>query len=122
MPQSEIIVQAVFSDLLDSVGGDLDFMLELVEAYISSTPELFTTIQQALETANASALQRAAHSLKSGSASFGALSFANQCKELEDMGKSGLLEGASQKFTELKVGYQEVVAALLVLIQSAKAA
>ncbi len=122
MPQSEIIVQAVFSDLLDSVGGDLDFMSELVEAYISSTPELFTSIQQALETANASALQRAAHSLKSGSASFGALSFANQCKELEDMGKSGLLEGASQKFTELKVGYQEVVAALLVLVQSAKAA
>lgn len=122
MPQSEIIVQAIFSDLLDSVGGDLDFMLELVEAYISSTPELFTSIQQALETANASALQRAAHSLKSGSASFGALSFANQCKELEDMGKSGLLEGASQKFTELKVGYQEVVAALLVLVQSAKAA
>jgi len=122
MPQSEIIVQAIFSDLLDSVGGDLDFMSELVEAYISSTPELFTSIQQALETANASALQRAAHSLKSGSASFGALSFANQCKELEDMGKSGLLEGASQKFTELKVGYQEVVAALLVLVQSAKAA
>lgn len=121
MPQSEIIVQAVFSDLLDSVGGDLDFMLELVEAYISSTPELFTTIQQALETANATALQRAAHSLKSGSASLGALSFANQCKELEDIGKSGLLEGASQKFTELMVGYQEVVAALLVLVQGAKA-
>lgn len=119
MPEPEIIVQEEFSKLLDSIGGDVDFMLELVEAYIGSTPELFTTIQQALETGNAPALQRAAHSLKTGSASFGALSFAAQCKELEDIGKSGLLEGASRKFTSIEGVYPEVVAALQEIVQTA---
>lgn len=121
MPESKIIDQAVFSNLLDSMGGDVDFLWELVEAYIVSTPELFTTIQQALDSGDPPALQRAAHSLKTGSASFGALSFAAQCKELEDVGKSGHLEGARQKFTAIQGGYQEVVEALRVLVQAARA-
>lgn len=122
MPESEIIDQATFDNLLDSIGGDVDFMSELVEAYIASTPELFTTIQQALTSGNAPAFQRAAHSLKTGSASFGALSFAAQCKELEDIGKSGLLEGASHKFAVMEAVYPEVVSALQVMVQAARAA
>lgn len=121
MPESKIIDQAVFTNLLDSMGGDVDFLTELVEAYIVSTPELFTSIRQALDSGDAPALQRAAHSLKTGSASFGALSFAAYCKELEDMGKSGRLEDARQKFTAIEVGYQEVVEALRILIQAARA-
>lgn len=120
MPEAEIIDQAVFSNLLDSMGGDVDFMWELVDAFIASTPELITSIRQALASGNARELQRAAHSLKTGSNSFGAFSFAAQCKELEDIGKSGMLEGASQKLTTIEMKYPEIVAALQETLQTAR--
>ena len=76
MPTDEIIDQATFAGLLDSLGGDIDFLSELVEAYFDSSPGLLASMLQAIATGEATALQRAAHSLKTGSASFGALAFA----------------------------------------------
>jgi two-component system sensor histidine kinase/response regulator len=122
MPEVEIIDQMTFSKLLDSLGGDVDFMNELVEAYFTSTPDLITSIKQALATGDAPALQRASHSLKTGSASFGALSFADRCKELEDIGKSGVLEGAVEKLAAIEAAYPEVTAALQARLQAARIA
>jgi HPt (histidine-containing phosphotransfer) domain-containing protein len=80
MPTPEIIDDTTFAGLLDSLGGDVEFLSELVEAYFDSSPGLFGSMQQAIATGDSPALQRAAHSLKTGSAGFGALAFAAQCK------------------------------------------
>ena len=120
MPTPEIIDQATFTRLLDSLGGDVDFLSELVEAYVASSPGLFASMQQAIATGEASALQRAAHSLKTGSANFGALAFAAQCKELEDMGKMGALDCAGTQSRTLEAAYAEVVAALQARVQGAR--
>jgi HPt (histidine-containing phosphotransfer) domain-containing protein len=122
VPTVEILDPATFSGLLDSLGGDVDFLGELVEAYLTSSPELIRSIQQAIVTGEAPALQRAAHSLKTGSASFGALAFAAQCKELEELGKAGALAEAEVKFGALEAAYGEVVAALQARVQSAGSA
>jgi HPt (histidine-containing phosphotransfer) domain-containing protein len=122
MSTPEIIDQATFARLLDSLGGDVDFLSELVEAYLASSPELFASMQQAVATGDAPALQRAAHSLKSGSANFGAQAFAAQCKELEDMAKMGALAEAKEKCNTLEIVYAEVVAALEARLQSARSA
>ena len=47
MSEFEIIDRTVFINLLDSLGGDVDFMNELVEAYLASSPELIDSIRQA---------------------------------------------------------------------------
>lgn len=122
MPEFEIIDQTVFFNLLESMGGDVDFMNELVEAYLASSPELFNAIKEAFSAGNAPAFQRAAHSLKTGSASFGASSFAVQCKELEEIGKTGVLEGASEKIAAMEAAYPEVATALQASVQAARAA
>lgn len=119
MPTDEILDQATFSGLLDSLGGDVEFLGELVDAYLASSPGLFATIRQAVASGDGPALQRAAHSLKTGSASFGALAFAAQCKELEDIGKGGKLDGAESKVAALEAGYAGVVTALQDSMQSA---
>ena len=120
MSGPEIIEEATFARLLDSLGGDVDFLSELVEAYLASSPGLFASMQQAIATGEASALQRAAHTLKTGSANFGALAFAAQCKELEDMGKTGALDCAETKSRTLEAAYAEVVAALQARVQGAR--
>jgi two-component system sensor histidine kinase/response regulator len=122
MSTDEIIDQSTFAGLLDSLGGDVDFLSELVEAYLDSSPGLFASMRQAIAAGDGPALQRAAHSLKTGSASFGALAFAAQCKELEDMGKAGELGDAESKVAALEVWYAGVVAALQARVQSAGSA
>jgi len=120
MPETEIIDASTFATLLDSLGGDVDLLGQLVEAYFESSPELFDAMQQAIEAGQAPSLQRAAHSLKSGSASFGALAFAAQCKELEDLGKRGDLLAADEKSRRLADAYPQVVAALQNCLHSAR--
>jgi HPt (histidine-containing phosphotransfer) domain-containing protein len=122
MSTDEIIDQATFAGLLDSLGGDVDFLSELVEAYLDSSPGLFATMRQAIASGDAPALQRGAHSLKTGSASFGALAFAAQCKELEDMGKMGTLAAAEEKCEALEAAYAQVVAALQTRVENARSA
>jgi HPt (histidine-containing phosphotransfer) domain-containing protein len=122
MSTEEIIDQATFVGLLDSLAGDVEFLSELLEAYFASSPDLLASMRHAIATGEAPALQRAAHSLKTGSAGFGALAFAAQCKVLEDMGKAGELAGVEPKVAALEVAYADVVAALQARVDSARSA
>lgn len=119
MPSSEIIDQTIFTKFFDSLGGDTDFLRELIEAYLDSSPDLIGSMWQAILSGDSSALQRAAHSLKSGSASFGAMTFASACKELEELGKMGMITQAEEKLKSLEAAYSEVVVALQARMQQA---
>jgi HPt (histidine-containing phosphotransfer) domain-containing protein len=112
MAEAEVIDQKALAALLDSLDGDVDFLRELVDAYLESTPGLFAAMRHAAEAGDAAALQRAAHTLKSGSANVGALALAAQCKQLEDMGRSGALEGAEARIDAAAAAYDDVAAAL----------
>ena len=122
MATTEIIDQDAFDRFFDSLGGDAEFLSELVQAYLDSSPGLFVSMQQAIASGDAPTLQRAAHSLKTGSANFGALEFAAQCKELEGIGKTGALDNAKDKYSQLEAAYTKVAAALQARVQSARSA
>ena len=102
----------VWADLLESVGGDGEFIAELLEIYFDDSPRLLATMQDAVSVGNAEDLRRAAHSLKSSSASFGATRLSEKCKEVEDMGKAGALEGAAERVGQITAEYHEARAAL----------
>jgi len=122
MPTDEIIDPITFAGLLDSLGGDVDFLSELVDAFLASSPDLLAGIGQAIAGGEPSALQRAAHSLKTGSASFGALAFAARCKELEEMAKKGALADAQARCEALEAAYHQVATALQARVDSARSA
>jgi two-component system, sensor histidine kinase len=112
MPEAEIIDQKTLAALLESLGGDVDFLKELADAYLDSTPDLLAAMRQAAAAGDGAALQRAAHSLKNGSASMGALALAALCKQLEDMGRSGMLDGAEACIDTAAATYDDVARAL----------
>jgi HPt (histidine-containing phosphotransfer) domain-containing protein len=112
MTKQSVIDPAVWADLLESLGGDADFVAELLETYFDDSSRLLAAMQEALSTGNAEDLRRAAHSLKSSSASFGALRLSNKCKELEDMGKAGALDGAAEQIDHIAAEYAKTRAAL----------
>ncbi|MGE5250695.1 MAG: Hpt domain-containing protein [Bacteroidota bacterium] len=122
MTAQDIIDPAAFAGFFDSLGGDVGFLTELVDEYLASSPGLIAGMHQALAAGDAATLQRAAHTLKSGSASFGGLAFAAQCKELEDMGKAGMLDAAPEKLAALEAAYSAVAAALQARLENARSA
>jgi len=97
---------ATFENLKAMMGDD--FIGELIDAYFEEAPQLIGQIEQALASGDAEVFRRAAHSLKSSSASFGAMQFSARAKELELIGKEGNLAGTGEKVAKLKLDYISV--------------
>jgi HPt (histidine-containing phosphotransfer) domain-containing protein len=100
-----MIDNKVFAELKENVGAD--FIGELIDTYLTDAPHMVADMHQALATGDADGFRRAAHSLKSNSATFGAMTLSALAKELEMMGKSGTLEGAPGKLTQLEAEYKK---------------
>ncbi len=106
----QLIDQATFNSMREMVGED--FIDELLETYFEDSPRLIAELRQSLIQGDTSAFQRAAHSLKSNSASFGAMGLAAQARELEYIGRDGQLDGTADKLAQLEATYQQVHQAL----------
>lgn len=112
MGDQNIIDRNVLDNLLEAVGGDGEFLAELLETYFEDTPQQFSAMHAALAAANSEDFRRAAHSVKSNSANFGAMGLSNKAKQLEDIGKEGQLEQAAAPLGEAEAEYEKVKFAL----------
>jgi len=92
--------------------GEPDIIAEVSGLFIKHAPEKISAIVQAVERGDAKGLQMAAHSLKSSSAYVGAMHLSAMSKELEQMGRTGVIEGVKDKAEMLKEEYVRVLAAL----------
>jgi HPt (histidine-containing phosphotransfer) domain-containing protein len=101
---------ATIAELKVTMGAD--FLPELIETYLEETPQLIERLRKAFSDSDADAFRRQAHSIKSSSASLGALKFSELARELEMLGKGGDLTGASPKLEELEKAFQQVTLAL----------
>lgn len=118
MADQDVIDPTGLATLLDSIGGDEAFLDELIEAYFEDAPNLLAEMRQSLSSGEAGAFRRAAHSLKSNSANFGAIRLSKMCGELEDLARPGGLEGAEIRLAQVEAEYERVKSALQVLRSS----
>jgi len=102
------IDNAALDNLLETTGGDPGFLVELIDTYLTDSVGLLATMEQSVISANADQLRRAAHSLKSNSASFGAHALAGMCQDLEHRARDGMLEGAAARLAQVQVAFAEV--------------
>ena len=80
----------MLATLRDIAGDDdTDFMLDLLESYRSNTPDLLAEIEIAFGQGNVEGLGKAAHQLKSSSATIGCQAFSARCGALEKACKTG---------------------------------
>jgi HPt (histidine-containing phosphotransfer) domain-containing protein len=91
-PDVPIADEAVLSEVMAATGGDAEFVRELVETYLADTPAQLEAMTTAVEADDAAALVRPAHTLKSSSATVGAMRLSSVARELEMAGRSGTLE------------------------------
>ena len=99
--------------LLDLAGGDLDFVDEIADTYREDAPAQLAAIAAAVEAADASALVAPAHTLKSSSASVGAVRLSELARELEALGRTGSVDDGAGRLDALRAEYARVEAALL---------
>ena len=105
-----IIDKETIANLISMTGED--FLTELVEAYLEDSPHLFSQMRKALADRDPEAFRRSAHSLKTSSASLGALQFSEKARELEMLGKSNRLSGAEAGVAALEAEFPQVEGAL----------
>ena len=103
--------------LREMVGGDPEILTELIDTFLEDGPHLLADMRQAVEKGDAGGLRLAAHGLKSNSADFGATVLSELCRELEMMGKAGVLEGAFERLEQAEVEHKRVRAALVAVAE-----
>jgi PAS domain S-box-containing protein len=109
---SALLDPAALDRLQEMAGGDAGFLKEMFETILADAPVMLAEMRQALERGDAATLHRAAHSLKSNSADFGAKTLSELCREVEMMAKAGTLDGASEKLASIEAEWAQVRAAL----------
>jgi HPt (histidine-containing phosphotransfer) domain-containing protein len=91
-PETPILDEGVLADLGTSVNEDRAFVVELIEAFLADGRQQMAAIDAALTAGDAEALVRPAHTLKSSSATVGAMRLSATARELEMAGRSGALD------------------------------
>jgi two-component system sensor histidine kinase/response regulator len=71
--------------------------------YKRQVPARLAALREAVNDAGGPALAQAAHALKGAAANIGATAVASLCGELEEMGRSGKLDGGPQLVSLLEV-------------------
>lgn len=85
---------------------------DLLDLYLSNASGLVADMRQAAAQGDSKLLFQAAHTLKPGSASLGAIPLAALCAEVEFIGRDSALVGALEKVAQVEAEYQRVKAAL----------
>jgi GAF domain-containing protein/DNA-binding response OmpR family regulator len=83
---------SVLARLAESMGGDDAFVAELIDQFVTDSPALVTAARHGVEAGDADEVRRAAHTLKSNAATFGANELADRSSRLEAAAKTGTLD------------------------------
>ncbi|MDL9997924.1 Hpt domain-containing protein [Variovorax sp. J22P240] len=105
------IDHAIFSELQEAAGAD--FVKELVQTFLEEAPTMLQELRDALATGDADTFRRAAHSLKSNSLTFGALTLGAMAREQELGGlpaaqPSNALDALAQEYARVAAALQEL--------------
>jgi HPt (histidine-containing phosphotransfer) domain-containing protein len=87
----------------DFMGEEADaFIAEIISSFLEDGPILVSTMEDAIATDNPETFVRAAHTLKSNSATVGATMLTSLAAEMEREGKFGNIAGLHEKVAQSK--------------------
>ncbi len=92
--------------------GGPNILQKVIASYLKDSSQLLDTIRSAIAQNDPPILHRAAHSLKSTSATVGATSLASLCKELEALGRAQTTDNADVFLSAIEKEYIQVQRAL----------
>jgi CheY-like chemotaxis protein len=110
-PATPTLDRVALAELRDNM--DTEFAIELIGDFFAGAPKMLAAMRQSLAQGQPAELRLAAHTLKSNSASLGALRLAELCRILEELGKTGVLdETTAAHITSAEAEYEQARQAL----------
>ena len=101
-----VIDEKTFAELKQMSGAE--FINELIDTFLDDSPRLIEEMESALKINNVDSFRRAAHSLKSNAATFGANELSALAMELEMLGKENKLTATGDRLKALQESYESV--------------
>jgi len=105
-----IIDKATFDELKEMSGEE--FINELIDTFLEDAPKMIAEMKSGLDSNSVETYRRAAHSLKSNAATFGASQLAALAKELEMLGKDNKLDETGDRLRALEEAYESACSEL----------
>ena len=102
--------------LLERVAGDPDFLATMVDIFVADAPTRLDAIRAGVQQSDPHVVERAAHSLKGALATMAADTAAAEAFRLEQLGRSGSLDGAAELLAALERQVEQVTIALKNLV------
>lgn len=82
------IEEATMQKLMADIGGDPEVMQDLVQTFLAEGPRIMDALRESVRSNDRRSLNRAAHSLKSTAATFGAANLSRLCRDLEKVSET----------------------------------
>lgn len=99
---TETLDRAALDGLLDMVGGDAEFVDELVDTFLADAARQVAEIRSAIAAARPGDVVRPAHTLKGSSASIGAREVEAISRAIEEQSRAGLNETLADHLAALE--------------------
>jgi two-component system, sensor histidine kinase and response regulator len=103
---------AVLAELRTATGDDDEFIADLIATYVGEGSEHIRAMADAISAGDVAGLVRPAHTLKSSSASIGALRLAAMCRGIEEGGREGRADGLAGQVEVVRGLWTATLAAL----------
>jgi HPt (histidine-containing phosphotransfer) domain-containing protein len=107
-----VLDNGVLDELRASVGGDEGFVRDLVQTYLAEGPAHMAQVAAAAASADAEAIVRPAHTLKSSSAALGLTRMSAISKQIEFAGREGRVADLAALADQAQQAWTDTVAAL----------
>lgn len=95
--------------LWERVDRDLELLRELIAVFEEESPVMLARVAAAVEQGNAEELAKSAHKLKGSVLQFSGRVAAASAQKLEEMGKSGKVDGAAPLVAELRLAIDQLM-------------
>jgi len=107
-----VLDAAVIAELRAATGDDDAFIAELIESYLAEGQANVDSLSAAAAQSDLAVFTRAAHTLKSTSATIGAMRLSELCRGLEEAARSGRTDGLTGEAERVQATWLETIAAL----------
>jgi CheY-like chemotaxis protein/HPt (histidine-containing phosphotransfer) domain-containing protein len=107
-----VLDPAALERLTETIGDDRGLLTALIDTFLREVPLMVEGARRGLQQGQAEEVRRAAHTLKSNGATFGATSFSELSRQLESLARSGILEGAAELLGQIDAEFERVRTAL----------
>lgn len=94
--------------LEEIAGDDPEFIQEILDTFVQSTDELMGPLRDGVRAGDIVVVQRESHRLKGSSANVGAEGLRECSVELEQLGRSGSLDGAAAILEQIEAEFVRV--------------